>query len=93
MGKKHVKTDLGRARDELFSHIQRCDVLEASEEDRQEWLEETLAYMAERFPQLSLAERNRLEVMGRRYMKPAIPHGKETTAENRPEWQDEVATT
>lgn len=89
MGKKYVKTDLDLARDELYSHIQRCGVLEATEEDAREWLADTLEYMAERYPQLSGAERKRLETMAHRYIKPIVPHGKETTAENREEWQEE----
>lgn len=89
MGKKHVTTDLDRARDELFSHIQRCDVLEAAEEDAQEWLADTLEYMAERYPQLSAGERTQLETMARRYIQPVVPHGK-ATAENREDWQEEA---
>ncbi len=90
MGNKYVKTDLDRARDELFSHIQRCDVLEAAEEDAQEWLADTLEYMAERYPQLSKAERGQLAVMAQRYIEPVVPHGREATAENRDEWQEEA---
>lgn len=89
LGKKYVKTDLDRARDELYSHIQRCGVLEAATEDAQEWLADTLEYMAERYPQLSAVERKRLETMAQRYIKPIVPHGKGATAENREEWQDE----
>ncbi|MDX1395043.1 MAG: hypothetical protein R3195_11655 [Gemmatimonadota bacterium] len=88
MGKKYVKNELDRARDELFSHIQRCDVLEAADEDREAWLVETLAYMAERYPALMPNEREELETLARRYMKPPVPHGKEATAQNRDEWQD-----
>lgn len=89
MGKKHVKTDLDRARDELFSHIQRCDVLEAAEEDQEGWMEETLEFMFERYPQLSPVDRIELGVLGRRYLKPIVPHGKESTAKNRSEWEDD----
>ena len=90
MGKRYLKTDLDSARDELFSHIQRCDVLEAAEDDVREWLADTLEYMAERYPQLSAAERSQLEVMAQRYLRPIVPHGKQATAKNRDEWQEEV---
>ena len=90
MGKKYVKTDLDRARDELFSHIQRCDVLEAAEEDQEAWMDETLEFMFERYPQLSPVDRIELGVLGRRYLKPIVPHGKDATAKNRSEWQDDA---
>ena len=88
MGKKYVKTDLDRARDELFSHIQRCDVLEASKEDQRAWLDDTLEFMFECYPDLSQAERAQLGTLAERYLKPVVPHGKETTAENREDWQE-----
>lgn len=90
MGKNYVKTDLDRARDELFSHIRRCDVLEAPEEDQQAWMDDTLEYMIERYPQLTAVEQIELGVIGRRYLKPAVPHGKDSTAQNREDWQDEA---
>ena len=93
MGKNYVKNELDRARDELFSHIQRCDVLEAGDEDREAWLTETLAYMAERYPALLADEREQLEVLARRYMKPPVPHGKDATAQNREEWQEPSSAT
>lgn len=58
-----------------MSHVVRCDVLEASMEHRMEWLEDTLAFMAERYPQLSDLHMAQLEMMGRQFVKPAIPHG------------------
>lgn len=76
MGKgKYEPTTLDRARDELFSHIQRCGVLQAESEQQTEWLEETLEYLAERYPDLSRDEVVELRTMGERYCSPAIPHG------------------
>lgn len=71
----HETTDLDRARDELFSHIQRCGVLEAAEEEREEWLVDTVEYLTERYPSLDNRELARLKEMGLRYCQPAIPHG------------------
>jgi len=88
LANKYVKTELDRARDELFSHIQRCDVLEAEEEDQDTWMEETLEFMYERYPRLSPVDRIELGVLGKRYLKPIVPHGKGTTAKNRSEWED-----
>ncbi len=87
MGSKHKTTLLDRARDELFSHVIRCEVLEAHMDDRTEWLADTMDFMAHRYPQLSEIELAQLEVMGKRFIKPAIPHGADTTATNRKKWQ------
>ena len=87
MGSKHQTTLIDRARDELFSHVIRCDVLEAHEDDRIEWLADTMDFMAHRYPQLGELELAQLEVMGKRFIKPAIPHGAGATATNRKKWQ------
>jgi len=80
------------ARDELFSHIQRCDVLEAHWDDRTEWLEDTIAYMKQRYPTLGDLELASLEQMATRYLKPAIPHGRDKTALNREAWVNTATT-
>ncbi|MBI4539821.1 MAG: hypothetical protein HY704_09980 [Gemmatimonadetes bacterium] len=69
-----------RARDELFSHINRCGVLEASEEDQRQWMDETLEFIAERYPDLTREQLNELKVLGLRFCQPAIAHGSESTA-------------
>lgn len=66
---------LNRARDELFSHIQRCGVLEASKDQQDEWIRDTMGYMRERFPDLDSDQLEELEKLGRRYCQPVIPHG------------------
>lgn len=90
MGSKHETTLLDRARDELFSHVIRCEVLEAHVDDRTEWLADTMDFMAHRYPQLGELELAQLEVLGKRFLKPAIPHGAETTATNRKKWQKAI---
>lgn len=76
MGKgKYEPTDLERARDELFSHIQRCNVLEATPDQKEEWLEDTVEYLTERYPALSRKELAELKTLGERYCRPPIPHG------------------
>jgi len=65
-----------RARDELFSHINRCGVLQAEEDDQQHWMEETIDYLAERYPDLSDADLQDLFSVGMRFCQPAIPHGR-----------------
>lgn len=91
MGNKHRKTQFDRARDELCSHVIRCEVLDAHMEDRFEWLTETMDYMADRYPDLTELEIAQLEVIGRRFVKPAIPHGAKSHAANRDRWQEPEA--
>ncbi len=76
MGKgKYEPTVFERARDELFSHIQRCGVLEADDAHRSEWLKDTTEYLRERYPELNREQLEQLTEIGNRYCLPAIPHG------------------
>lgn len=76
MGKgKYEPTDLERARDELFSHIQRCHVLDATPDQQEEWLDDTVEYIAERYPALDRKGLSKLRKLGERYCRPPIPHG------------------
>lgn len=70
------ETVVARARDELFSHINRCGVLQAGEDDQRHWMDETIDYLAERYPDLSDADLQDLYAVGMRFCKPAIPHGR-----------------
>ena len=88
---KHRNSTFDNARDELFSHIHRCDVLKAAPEQQTGWLNETVEYLAETFPGLTDAEITELREIGTRFCRPAIPHGKENTALTREQWQDEPA--
>jgi hypothetical protein len=65
-----------RARDELFSHINRCGVLQAAEEEQKVWMDETMEYLGERFPDLGDADLKELYGVGIRFCRPAIPHGR-----------------
>ena len=87
---KHERTALDRARDELFSHINRCGVLEASLDQQQEWMDDTMKFLEERYPDLDAAELKQLEQLGMRYCKPVIRHGKAHTAGS--EWQQETTS-
>ncbi len=73
MAKENV---LARARDELFSHINRCGVLQAEDDDQQHWMDETIDYLAERYPELSDGDLRDLYSVGIRFCRPAIPHGR-----------------
>lgn len=71
-----------QARDELFSHILRCGVLQATPDHRKEWFEDTIKYLAERYTDLSEADFNDLRQLGERFCRPVIPHGDAVAATN-----------
>ncbi len=87
--KKHdrfaSKSLFDRARDELFSHIHRCDVIGATEEQQIEWMDDTLQFMAERYPDLSQRELEELRTLGLRFCQPVIPHGRQRASEDQDE--------
>jgi hypothetical protein len=72
---KHQKTDIDYARDELMSHIHRCGVLKASPEQQEQWLGETMEYMAERYTNLTEKDLSELRGIGSRFCQPVIGRG------------------
>jgi hypothetical protein len=60
-----------QARDELFQHIMRCEVVGSAADHQKEWFDETLAYMAERYHELSAVELADLRTLGERFAQPA----------------------
>jgi|SRR5690606_25150850 len=91
MANTHGTSHFDRARDELYSHVIRCAVLEASMEDRTAWMDDTIEYMAGRYPDLSDLEIAKLNEIGRRFIEPVIPHGAAANAANRDKWQEDSA--
>ena len=85
MSKSESQT-FGRARDELFSHINRCGVLRASPEQQVEWMEDTMDFMAERYPELSQEELGELRMIGVRFCQPVI--GNRPAASDAPQGTD-----
>jgi gamma-glutamylcysteine synthetase len=71
---------LDRARDELFSHINRCAVIDAAEQDQNHWMDETIEYIGERYPDLTPLDLKGLREIGIRFCKPAIANGRENSA-------------
>jgi hypothetical protein len=61
-----------QARDELFSHILRCGVLEALPEHQKEWFDDTMQYIGERYNDLSAEELSQVRVLGERYCQPVM---------------------
>ena len=88
----YKRTLMDDAKDELFAHMQRCRVPGATEDDVRDWMNDTRQFLSDRYPQLTEAQLASLEMIGRRYAQPVIPHGKDTTARNRGDWESEVGT-
>ncbi len=87
---RYAPAALDRARDELFSHIQRCGVLDADSDQKQEWLDDTIEFLAERYVDLSREDLGALRTMGENYCSPAIARASDP-AEDEP--HDEAEST
>ena len=79
--KQYVPTMMEQARDELFSHILRCGVLEAEGEHQKAWFDDTMDYLAERYEALTDAELTELRTLGERYCRPVAPRPETVTAD------------
>ena len=66
------------ARDELFQHIMRCGVVGSDPEHQEEWFNETMAYMTDRYPELSPEQMSELRKLGTRFAQP--PKKRDDTA-------------
>lgn len=73
---------MDRARDELFSHINRCGVLQAATDDQAHWMDETIEYIGERYPDLTDLDLRQLHDIGMRFCRPAIAHGAGSNAKD-----------
>ena len=71
-------TPFEEARDELFQHIMRCGVVGSAPEDQSTWFAETMAYMADRYPELGTNEITELRKLGERFSQP--PKKRDDTA-------------
>ncbi len=69
------------ARDELFSHILRCGVLDAAPEHQKEWMDDTMQYLADRYPSLTGEEQAQVRVLGERFCQPVVKRAPEVEAE------------
>jgi hypothetical protein len=71
-------TPFEEARDELFQHIMRCGVVGSAPEDQNVWFTETMAYMADRYPELGSGQIDELRKLGERFSQP--PKKRDDTA-------------
>ena len=75
MNKKKTQRDpeavsFAQARDEMFSHILRCGVIDALPEHQKDWLDDTMLYLADRYEDLTKEELDQLRVLGERFSRP-----------------------
>jgi hypothetical protein len=75
MNRKKIRSSaealsFAQARDELFSHILRCGVIDALPEHQKDWFDDTMGYVADRYEDLSDEELSQLRVLGERYCQP-----------------------
>ena len=61
-----------QARDELFSHILRCGVIEALPEHQKDWFDDTMQYLAERYADLPEESLGQIRLLGERYCQPVV---------------------
>jgi hypothetical protein len=59
-----------QARDEMFSHILRCGVIEALPEHQKDWFDDTMLYLQDRYEDLSDEELVQLRQLGERFCQP-----------------------
>jgi hypothetical protein len=64
-------TPFEQARDELFQHIIRCEVSGSHPDHQKDWFDETIAYMSDRYHELTAVELADLRTLGERFAKPA----------------------
>ena len=65
-----TSTPFEEARDELFQHVMQCGVIGASTDDQREWFDNTLAYLTDRYPELSPVQMQELRTLGERFAQP-----------------------
>ena len=85
LSRSEQNVNLDRARDELFSHIHRCGVLRASADHQAEWMDDTIAYISERYPDLNEEQLGEIRTIGLRFCRPVIDRSQETVSESETE--------
>ena len=75
MNKKKTQRDpeavsFAQARDEMFSHILRCGVIDALPEHQKDWFDDTMLYLADRYDDLTEEELSQLRQLGERFSQP-----------------------
>ena len=63
-------TPFEEARDELFQHVMQCGVICAEPDHQKEWFDSTVAYLTDRYPELTPAQLQELRTLGERFAQP-----------------------
>jgi hypothetical protein len=66
-------TPFEQARDEMFQQVIRCGVPQATPEHQEEWFTETMAYLEDRYHELTKEELAELRTLGLRFSQPPKP--------------------
>ncbi|HKG93237.1 MAG TPA: hypothetical protein VKA84_15130 [Gemmatimonadaceae bacterium] len=74
-------TPFEQARDEMFQHIMRCGVIGAAPDHQSEWFNDTMAYLEDRYHELSKDQLRELRVLGDRFCQPPKAKPVEASAE------------
>ncbi len=64
-------TPFDQARDEMFQHVMKCEVIGAQPADQTEWFDQTMSYLSERYHELSPRQISELRLLGERFAQPA----------------------
>jgi hypothetical protein len=86
-----MPTALDQARDELFSHILRCGVLEAATEHQKEWMDDTMQYISERYS-LTPEQITQVRALGDRFCQPVVKRTAAAVSEPEAETTETVET-
>ena len=73
-------TAMDEARNELFGHIHRCGVMQATREQQEEWMKDTIQFLGERYPALTERELKELGNIGMRFCSPVIANADAASA-------------
>src|SRR4030088_1941988 len=65
-----LPTPFEEARDELFQQIMQCGVIGADSAHQDDWFGETMAYLADRYHELSPVQLTELKTLGERVVQP-----------------------
>jgi hypothetical protein len=84
-------TALDEARNELFGHIHRCGVMQATREQQEEWMKDTIQFLGERYPALSERELKELATIGMRFCSPVIANADAASASEAVPQQESAA--
>lgn len=71
---------MDEARNELFGHIHRCGVMQATRDQQEEWMKDTIQFLGERYSALTERELKELAAIGMRFCSPVIANADAASA-------------